>query len=112
MEKIEKLEQNGGVIMLDGNYFVGCRFTNCKLLFAGGDCGWHETTFTNCQIEWNGPAARAINILLAFGYRFHKPSKSSSEDTSNLSTEPSDVKADASRSSAVPLPTVKTDWVM
>lgn len=51
MEKIEKLEQNGGVIMLDGNYFVGCRFTNCKLLFAGGDCGWHETTFTNCQIE-------------------------------------------------------------
>ena len=70
------------------------------------------TTFTNCQIEWNAAAARAINILLAFGYRFQKPNKSSSEDTSNLSTEPPDVRADASLSSATPLPIVKTDWVM
>lgn len=67
MEPITDLIETGKTIVMDGKYFSNCQFTNCVLVFTGGDYGWSDTKFNNCNISFQGPAARAIEFAKHFG---------------------------------------------
>jgi len=75
MKKIEGLNINDGVIVLDDVYLVDCTFTNCKIVYSGEVCGWVNTAFINCSHEWHGAAARGISTFLALGHQLQPTGK-------------------------------------
>ena len=68
MQTVENQTADGITVAMDGKFFLNCHFTRCLLFFAGGDCEWRDTYFTNCRIELIGPAARAVSVLHSFGF--------------------------------------------
>src|SRR5437899_2180087 len=46
---------------------IDCTFTKCRLIYTGGDIGWHNTKFIDCQLVFNAHADRTITILKHFG---------------------------------------------
>lgn len=67
LKLVEDLNQSDTTIILDGHYYLRCKFSNCRLVFSGGDYGWSETSFDNTTIHWNGAAHRTIEVAKAFG---------------------------------------------
>jgi len=66
MKTIENRKENATAVILDDCYFVNCEFDACVLIYNGGDYGWNNTTFRNCMIHFQGPAARALTLLRYF----------------------------------------------
>ena len=46
---------------------VNCKYKNCTVLYGGGDFGWTNTTFENCQVSLSGSAQKTANFLTFFG---------------------------------------------
>lgn len=69
MKYVHDRKESGTVVILDDHHFVNCEFTDCQVLYAGGDFAWANTRFVNCNIGLNGPAARTQNLLGFFGWR-------------------------------------------
>jgi hypothetical protein len=67
MQTIENQVSSGKTITLDEKHFINCRFTDCKLVYSGGDYGWTDTTFENCQVTLAGAAQRTATLLGSFG---------------------------------------------
>jgi hypothetical protein len=67
MQTIENQQEVGSVIHLDGKMFINCAYTNCKIVYSGGDYGWERTTFTNCEVSLAGAARRTMDLLTHFG---------------------------------------------
>ena len=67
MQSVENVKQNGGVVVMDGKFFLNCHFENCTLLFTGEDFGWSGTRFEGCTITLDGSARRTIAFLKHFG---------------------------------------------
>ena len=63
MTTVENVKQSGGVVHLDDKIFVNCNYTNCQIIFSGGDFAWRNTAFNNCQLTLEGPALRTANLL-------------------------------------------------
>ena len=52
------------IVDLDNKRFFGCKFTNCTLRYAGGQCEWDQNcAFESCSWELIGAAARTLRIL-------------------------------------------------
>jgi hypothetical protein len=66
MTPIENDTKTGVVIYMDDRYFINCRYTDCTLIFAGGDFGWVNSSFQNCKLSFEGPAGRTVNVLRMF----------------------------------------------
>jgi hypothetical protein len=59
---------SNAVIDMDNKRFFGCKFTNCSLRYAGGECDWDEhTRFTSCTWDLTGAAKRTVDFLLRTG---------------------------------------------
>lgn len=67
MKFVRDAKEKGTTIVLDGYSFVNCQFADCKLLYAGGDFAWENTTFVNCQLGFQAEAQRTITLLQFFG---------------------------------------------
>jgi hypothetical protein len=67
MQVIENKTNTGVTVTIDDKHFVNCRFKNCVLVYSGGDYGWTETSFENCQVTLSGPAERTAGFLGRFG---------------------------------------------
>jgi hypothetical protein len=67
MQTIENQKDTGITITLDEKHFVNCHFTNCKLIYSGGDYAWTDTKFESCQVTLAGAAQRTANLLGNFG---------------------------------------------
>jgi hypothetical protein len=63
MQVIENEVVVGKTVVLDDKHFVNGRYTNCTLIYSGGEFGWVNTTFDNCQITLTGAAQRTANVL-------------------------------------------------
>ena len=63
MEMIENQLVNNKTITLDEKHFVNCVYTNCTVLYSGGDWAWTNTRFENCQFTFSGAAQRTANLL-------------------------------------------------
>jgi len=67
MQVIENKTDTGITVTVDDKHFVNCHFTNCKLLYSGGDYAWTDTKFENCQVTLTGAAQRTANLLGSLG---------------------------------------------
>jgi hypothetical protein len=64
----EKITLDGGIVTLDDTLFINCKYTNCTLLYEGGECMWQDTTFANCKFVFSGAAAHVMRTLTPFGF--------------------------------------------
>jgi hypothetical protein len=88
MIAVENETRSGVTIFIDGKHFINCRYTNCTLIFAGGDFGWTNTTFKSCQIRFSGSADRTVSFmrnfnLLPTGFRGGKPTPPPADQSVN-----------------------------
>ena len=66
--KIENVTKTAVFVDLDNKRLVGCKFTNCRLGYAGGQCEWDaNATFYGCTWELRDAAARTMRIF-SFGF--------------------------------------------
>ena len=73
MQFIKNKREQGAVVVLDDTSFVDCTFTNCQILYSGGDYAWTRTNFVNCNIGLQGHAARTAALLQSFGWQPPQP---------------------------------------
>ena len=53
-------------VVLDGNEYLNCTFTNCELIFRGTDgVALHGIDFNGCRWTFEGPAGLTINFMTA-----------------------------------------------
>jgi len=57
----------GKAVVLDGKHFHNCRYTKCTLIFEGGEYAETNTTFDQCNLSFNGAAARTMSVMARFG---------------------------------------------
>lgn len=69
MKIVRDLEEKGATVILDDVSFINCKFTECTLIYHGGDSAWVNCQFKNCPIVLQGAAARTQNFLLGFGWK-------------------------------------------
>lgn len=67
MTIIENEVLEGKTITLDDKHFVNCTYTNCKLLYNGGDCQFTDCRLNNCQFQLGGAAHKTANFLAGMG---------------------------------------------
>lgn len=63
VKTIEGKTFNNQVIRLGGNRFVNCSFISCKLVFGGQRTGLTNSTFDDCELEFDGYAANTLQFL-------------------------------------------------
>ncbi len=52
---------NSAVVDLDNKRFLGCKFLNCTLRYAGGELEWDkDTTFVSCHWDFFHSAKRTM----------------------------------------------------
>lgn len=68
LTEIRGVTESGVTLYLDGKVFIDCGFTDCALVYAGGDWSHHNTIFMNCPIHLVGPALRSANFLHLFNF--------------------------------------------
>lgn len=53
-------------VVLDGNDYVNCTFTNCEIVFrATASVSLNGVNFTDCRWTFDGPAGMTINFMTA-----------------------------------------------
>ena len=67
MQIIENEVISGKTVTVDEKHFVNCKYRNCTVLYSGGDFGWTNTTFENCQFSLLGPALKTASFLAFTG---------------------------------------------
>jgi hypothetical protein len=77
MKIVQDKEETGTTVVMDDTSFVNCTFTDCILIYHGGDSAWPGTSFVNCKFSLQGPAAKTAITLQTFGW---KPPVSTHED--------------------------------
>lgn len=51
-------------VLLDGEAFDGCEFTDCRLVYAGGDApSFTDCRFNDCEWKFEDAAARTLGYL-------------------------------------------------
>lgn len=63
---VGKKFQNQTIVVDDKNY-VQCTFTNCEIVYAGGDYSWVHATFENCKITITGNAGKTVQFMQQVG---------------------------------------------
>jgi hypothetical protein len=67
MKIVEKQITKGAAIALDDTNFVNCEFTECRLMYSGGDFALTDSKLINCQVTLMGPAQRTAALLASMG---------------------------------------------
>jgi hypothetical protein len=67
VQTVENQSATGAVVTLDDKHYVNCQFTNCRLVYSGGDYVLTETKLENCQVTFTGPAQRTAGLLAMLG---------------------------------------------
>ena len=67
MQVIQNEVASHTTIVMDDKHFVGCKYTDCKLVFSGGEVQWTDSAFNRCQIVLSGAAQRTAALLVNMG---------------------------------------------
>jgi hypothetical protein len=67
VQVIENWNPQGITIYMDGKRFLNCIFTECKIVYGGGDVMWENTQFANCQLVFDAAAQRTVAYLTNLG---------------------------------------------
>ena len=68
MQIIEKEVVDGKTLVLDDKHLVGCKYTNCNILYSGADFALTDSSLVNCQITLSGAAQKTAAFLAMFGF--------------------------------------------
>jgi hypothetical protein len=66
MTTIENVIETGTTVVLDGKFFIHCKYTGCNVIFLGGEYGWFDTEFKDCKVLFQGAAMRTVELLKRF----------------------------------------------
>lgn len=58
--------KNQTVVMDERNY-VQCTFTNCEIVYTGGDFAWVNSRFDHCKITITGNASKTLAFMHQVG---------------------------------------------
>jgi len=67
MQVIENWNPQGTTVYMDGKRYINCIFTECKIVYGGGDVMWENTQFVNCQLVFDAAAQRTVAYLTNLG---------------------------------------------
>jgi hypothetical protein len=67
MQVIENWTPKGITVYMDGKRYLNCIFTECKIVYGGGDVMWENTQFVNCQLVFDAAAQRTVAYLTNLG---------------------------------------------
>ena len=67
MQIVENEVLTGKTVVLDDKTFVNGVYTNCPLLYSGGEFNSVNTKFVNCPVTLTGAAQRTANLLNSMG---------------------------------------------
>lgn len=67
LDIVKDQNEKDKTIVIDGRMFDNCVFTNCTLVYSGGDYGWVNTKFIECKVSFFGPAVRVLEVAGYFG---------------------------------------------
>lgn len=67
MQLIDAEVLEGKPVILDGKHFHNCRYTKCTVIFEGGEYAETNTVFDQCQLSFDGAAARTMAVMARFG---------------------------------------------
>ncbi len=60
------MNYNHETVSLDGEYFDGCEFRDCRMIYAGGAAPvFTDCKFDNCEWRFDGPAGNTLEHLRA-----------------------------------------------
>ena len=69
LETTHDLQFHGGEVFIDGKDFRNCIFTDCTLVYAGGDVRFFKCGVRNCQLKADGDnLQKFIGLAKAAGY--------------------------------------------
>lgn len=63
---VGKSFKNQTVVMDDKNY-VQCTFTQCEIVYTGGDFSWVNAQFQDCKITITGNAGKTLAFMQQVG---------------------------------------------
>lgn len=63
MEIVQNEVLSGKAIVIDDKMFVNGKYTNCTLLYSGGEFSAVNTSFDNCKVNFAGAAQRTAALL-------------------------------------------------
>ncbi len=63
----------GKSVVLDDKHFANCEYTNCTLVYSGGDFGMVNTKFQDCRVAFAGAAQRTANLIEILGIAKNRP---------------------------------------
>ena len=65
LTEVANKTQISTVIDMDNKRFVRCKFTDCTLRYAGGQCEWdNNAAFIQCSWEFKDAARRTAEIFM------------------------------------------------
>lgn len=67
MQVVENWQPKGITVYMDGKRYLNCIFTECKIVYGGGDVMWENTQFVNCQLIFDAAAQRTVVYLTNLG---------------------------------------------
>jgi hypothetical protein len=50
-------------VVLDGGHFVNCMFTNCEIVYGGGQMGFEKNLLSGCRFSFDEAAARTVEFM-------------------------------------------------
>jgi hypothetical protein len=67
LEVVQNEVASHKTIVMDDKHFVGCKYTECKLIYGGGETQSTDSVFEKCPIVFSGAAQRTIGVLVSLG---------------------------------------------
>ncbi|HUJ14627.1 MAG TPA: hypothetical protein VL284_12645 [Thermoanaerobaculia bacterium] len=80
METIIGKSFNKQTVVMDDRNYVNCTFTECEIVYSGGDFSWVTSLFENCKVTVTGHAGKTMAFLHHIGI-LPKPNGSGPTDS-------------------------------
>ena len=61
------VQLKGKTIRIDGTAFYGCQFTDCVLIYSGGEYLLDDCMFPGCTYQFEGPARNTMVFASVMG---------------------------------------------
>lgn len=63
MQLVENQVVSGKSVAIDEHHFVNCKYSNCDVIYSGGDYAWTNTKFENCRFSFSGSASDRKSVV-------------------------------------------------
>ena len=76
MSTFTDCEFQGSTVVLDGNEYIRCKFTNCRVVVTRGNFRLEDSSFDSCAFEFGGEAENIKHLVMGLvGQQTSSPSQ-------------------------------------